>query len=298
MEAGRRFIQDVQRLPRLRAGQLGGQLHALGFATRQRRGRLAQREIIQANRGQRGQRGADLGDVVEQFQSLADGHVQHVRDRPAAIGDRQGLAVVTLPLADFALDPHVGQEVHFDALLAVPLAGLAASPRAIEAEPRGTITPDLGFGQMSKQFPDLIEDPGISGGVRGRGAAQRLLIDLDDLVDLIETHDLFKRPGLCLCPMQTAGDGLGQSFLNQRTLARSRDARDDGQRSQRNPQIDIPQVVHAGTQQLEPSAAGCVLQSGGVEQPPLLLPRGRLGTHPPGFRNGDFFTARQILAGQ
>ncbi len=130
VQAGRRLVEDVERLARVGPRQLGGQFHALGFAPRKRRRRLAQREIVETDRAQRRQKAADAGNVLEQLVRLADRHLEHVGNRMAAIGDGQRLAVVALAVARFALDPHVGQKVHLDALLAVPLAIVATAARA------------------------------------------------------------------------------------------------------------------------------------------------------------------------
>ena len=147
VQAGGWFVEQIQRLARLRLGQFRGEFHALGFAAGQRRCRLAQREIIESNRGQHRQRAADLGDVIEQLQRLTDRHVQHIGDALTAVLHRQRFGVVALAAADVALDPDIGQEVHFDQLLPVPFARFATAAGPVEAEPRRRVAPDLGFWQ-------------------------------------------------------------------------------------------------------------------------------------------------------
>ena len=66
-------------------GQLGGQLDALGLAAGERRRRLAEREVVEADVGQRLQDAADLRDVAEQLERFADAHGQHVGDRLALV---------------------------------------------------------------------------------------------------------------------------------------------------------------------------------------------------------------------
>ena len=177
MQAGRRLVEDVERLARVGPGQLGGEFHPLRFAPRERRGGLPQREIIEADRAQRRQKAADAGNVLEQLVRLADRHFEHVGDRMPAIGHAQRLAVVALAVARFALDPHVGQEVHLNALLAVPLAIVAAAPRPIEAEAGRLISADPRLGQPGEQFADRIEDARVSRRVRRGRVPQRLLVD-------------------------------------------------------------------------------------------------------------------------
>ena len=65
--------------------KFGGQFYALGLAAGERRGGLAEREIIEAHVAQRLQDAADLGDVLEKLHGLAAGHVQHLGDRLAVI---------------------------------------------------------------------------------------------------------------------------------------------------------------------------------------------------------------------
>ena len=81
VQAGRRLVEQVERLAGVGPGQLGGQLHALGLAAGQRRRRLAERQVVEPDVAQRLQDAADLRDVVEQLERLADAHVQHVGDR-------------------------------------------------------------------------------------------------------------------------------------------------------------------------------------------------------------------------
>ena len=57
--------------------------------------------------------------------------------------DGERLGVVALAAARLALDPHVGQEVHLDALLAVAFARLAAAAGHVEAEPPGRVAAEL-----------------------------------------------------------------------------------------------------------------------------------------------------------
>jgi hypothetical protein len=54
------------------------------------------------------------GDGVEEAQRLLDRHVQHVGDRLALEADLQGVAVITLAVADLAGDVDVRQELHLD----------------------------------------------------------------------------------------------------------------------------------------------------------------------------------------
>ena len=110
-------------------------------------GRLAERHVAEADVVERLQDVADLRDVAEQFERLADAHVEHVGDALAVVLDRERFGVVARAVAGVALDPHVGQEVHLDQLLALPFARLAAAALLVEAEPARVVAAELRFGQ-------------------------------------------------------------------------------------------------------------------------------------------------------
>ena len=102
----------------------------------------------------------------------------------------------------------------------------------------------------------MFEDAGVRRGVRCGGRAERLLVDDDQLAQVLQAEQFVVRTGLSRQPVQLARDRAGQRVVDQRTLARSTDTRDGGQRAEWNPQVDIPQVVLPGTEQFEPAAAG------------------------------------------
>jgi hypothetical protein len=93
-------------------------------------------------------------------------------------------------VADVALDPDVGQEVHLDLLLAVALAGLAAAARLVEAEPPRVVAAHLRLRQLREELTDQVEGAGVGRRVRAGREADRVLIDADDLVDLPQAEDV------------------------------------------------------------------------------------------------------------
>ena len=145
--------------PGVGPGQLGGQLDALGFAAGERRRRLAQRDVAQADVVQRLEDLADPRHVGEQLERGGDRHVEHVGDRPAVELDGQGLGRVAGAAAGVAGDPDIRQEVHLDPFLPGPLAGLAPAAGLIEAEPARRVTPHLGLGELGEELADQVEDP-------------------------------------------------------------------------------------------------------------------------------------------
>ena len=87
MQPRRRLVQDVERPAGvLRRGQLLGQLHPLRLAAAQRRGRLPQRQVAEADVLQRTQLRGDGRHVLQQRNGLLHGQRQHVGDGDAAVG--------------------------------------------------------------------------------------------------------------------------------------------------------------------------------------------------------------------
>ena len=256
VQAGRRFVQDVERAASLGAGQFSGQLDALRLAPRECRRRLPQREIVEPHRAQRGEYRPDLGNVLEQFVRLANRHLEHIGNRPPAVTDRQGVGVEPLPPALVALDPDIGQKVHLDLLLAVPLARFAPPAGPIETESPFAKAADLRLGERGIDLADQVEHPGVGRRI-GRGRApQGLLVHLDELVDLLEPTQFPVLARGLAAEVEVPRHGGRQRSLDQRTFPRTTHASDAHERPQRNAEIDPLQVVMRGPQQFQPAPAG------------------------------------------
>src|SRR5690606_34990649 len=141
-------------------------------------------DVAQTHALQRQHLVADRRHGGEEARSLFNRHIQNIRYALAFEDDFQRLAVVTLALADVAGDVDVGQEVHLDLDDAVALTGLAAAALDVEAEAAGTIAARLGLGEARMPVADRPEGAGVGGRVRARGAADRRLVDVDDLVEM------------------------------------------------------------------------------------------------------------------
>jgi hypothetical protein len=79
--------------------------------------------------------------------------------------------------------------VHLDFYHAVALAGLAAAALDVEGKAAGLVAARLGFRQAGKPVADRRECAGVGGGVAARGAADRRLVDVDDLVQKFQALD-------------------------------------------------------------------------------------------------------------
>ena len=131
-----------------------------------RRRWLTQRQVAQADIGQRLQNPPDLRDVGERLQCLADPHAEDIGDRLFLVADLERFRVISAAVTNVALDPDVGQEVHLNQLLPIALARLAAAARLVEREPPGRVAADLGLRQLREELPDEVEDAGVSSRVR------------------------------------------------------------------------------------------------------------------------------------
>ena len=79
--------------------------------------------------------------------------------------------------------------------------------------------------------------------VRARRAADRRLVDVDDLVDLLDAGDLLVGAGKLLRAVELAGEGAVQDLVDERALPRARDAGDAGQLAEREGDRDVLEVV-------------------------------------------------------
>ncbi len=164
---------------------------------------------------------------------LVHRHRQHLGDRLVAELDLQRFAIVALALADIAGDIDVGQEVHLDLQHAVALARLAAPALDVEAEPAGLVAARPAFRQFGEPVADRREQVGIGGGVGPRRAADRRLVDVDDLVELFQPLDAVVRRRHLAGAHQPARRRLVQRVHHQRGLAAAGHAGDAGERAQR-----------------------------------------------------------------
>ena len=117
--------------------QLLRQLHALGFAARERGGGLPELEIAQADIGQHLQARKRGGDIREQRQGFFDCHVEHLGNIVIAVVHRERLAGEAASVTGRAAHLHVGQELHLHRQNAGAFAALAAPTRHIEREVPG-----------------------------------------------------------------------------------------------------------------------------------------------------------------
>ena len=118
--------------------------------------------------------------------AFGDGHVEDVGDRLALVRDFECLAVVAFAVADLAGHEDIGQEVHLDLDDALALAGFAATAFDVEREAAGHVAARFASGHRGEELADRGEESGVGGRVRARRAADRALVDVDHLVEMLD----------------------------------------------------------------------------------------------------------------
>ena len=255
--------------------QLQRQLHALRLAARQRGRGLAQLDV--ADRPTSSSVLQLALDGRHGLQELVRGlhrHVEDLRDVAALVLHLQRLAVVALAVADLAGHVDVGQEVHLDLHHAVALAGLAAAAGHVEAEAPGPVAALARGVGLGHQLADRREQAGVGGRVAARRAADRRLVDVDDLVEVLDAFDRLVRGRLLVRAVERARHGGVERVVDQRRLARARDAGHAGEQADREGHAHVLQVVAGGADHADLLQVG--LRWRGAP------PRARRGARPPG----------------
>ena len=188
-----------------------------------------------------------FGRHPEKIIAFFDRHIEHVGDRLAFVEDFERLAIVAFALAGIARDVDVRQEVHLDLDKAVAGAFFAAATLDVEAEPPRLVPARLRLGQSGEPVANIGEGAGIGGGVGSRGAANGRLVDVDYLVEMFQPAQAVMRARHQPRTVQRARCRRLQCVDNQARLARTRNPGDAGEGANGNGQIDIAQIIGAGT---------------------------------------------------
>ena len=101
--------------------------------------------------------------------------------------------------------------------------------------------------RLGEELADVVEHAGVGGWIRPRGAPDGGLVDVDHLVEELDALDLAVPARERLGPVQLLGQGAQEDVVDQGRLARARDAGHRHQPAQRERDVDVVQVVLAGT---------------------------------------------------
>ena len=177
------FVADEERAFIAGLGEMGGEFDALGFATGERGGGLAEAEVAEADFVEEFQAGDEAGRLTEDANGLFDGKVEDLVDVEVLVANVEDGGLVAGSVALFADQFHVGQELHFDGNGAIALTGFAASAGDVEGEVAGGVAAALGFFGGGEEAATDIEGLDVGDGVGAGGATDGGLVDHDDIFD-------------------------------------------------------------------------------------------------------------------
>ena len=187
---------------------------------------------------------AQLRDLREEGQRLLDRHLEHVGDRLALEAHLERLLVVPVPVAGLALHVDVGQEVHLDLDRPVALARLAAAAAHVEREAARLVAAHLRLGRERVELADVREEVDVGRRVRARRAPDRLLVDVDHLVEDLDPLDRVVVARLDAHLVQPVRERLVDDLVHEGRLAGAGDARHRHELPDRELDVDPLQVVH------------------------------------------------------
>jgi len=156
-------------------------------------------------------------------------------------------------VADIARHVDVRQELHADQQLALPLAVLAAPALDVEAEAPRRVAAHLALRHLGIQRPDPVEHLGVRGRIAAGRPPDGTLVDVDNLVDLLQTLDGVVVAGPLPATVQHLGQPLVQDLHHQRALAAATDAGHTDELPQRDIDIDVLKVVLPRTPDRDPA---------------------------------------------
>ena len=233
------------------------QLHALVLAARQRRRRLAEPDVAQADVAQRLKAPDDAPlrrsvGFAEEFDGAVDSHVEYVVDVESAVFHLQHLALESLAAAGLAGDGDVGQELHGDGDGAVALAFLAAAADGVERKVGGGQAELLRRLLRGHQGAYLVVSLQISGRIGARRLADRVLIDEHYVAYPAErTLQLAEPARLLGGHLELTTEGAVEDVADEGRLARAADTRHGGHHAEREAHGDVLEVVFGGMSHLD-----------------------------------------------
>src|SRR4051812_4911712 len=243
VQTGGRFVEHVDRAASGPLLQLRGELDPLCLTAGERRRRLTEPHVAEADLDEGPHVPGDRGNGGEELGRLLDRHVEHLRDRLALEVHLERLAVVPRAVTHLAGDVDVREEVHLDLDSAVTGARLAAAALDIEGESPRLVPADLRLGRLREQPADVVEDARVRRGVRSRRAADRALVDVYDLVEVLKAADRLVPAGHLPGPVELVRQDRVEDVVDQGRLARAADPGNRDEAAQGEAHVDAPEVV-------------------------------------------------------
>src|SRR5690606_38104889 len=127
-------------------------------------------------------------------------------------------------------------------------AGLASAAFHIETEPSRLVSTRLGLGQGREEVADWCKEADVGCRIRPGSTADRILVDVDNFVDGIDSFDGAYPSNGQARPVQRIGNIRKENVGHQGRLTRTADPSNDGHCSKRESDVNSPQVVLLGTE--------------------------------------------------
>src|SRR5258706_8723511 len=187
-----------------------------------------------------------LRNIFENGQRVGIRPLEQVGDGVSVVFHCQRLVVVAASAADFAEHVNIGQKIHFNAALALALAGFAAATGNVEGKASRFVAALTRLGEHGVDIANGREHARVSCGIRARSAADRRLIDANYFIDVLRTHDRFVLARLFARAIKLASKCAVKNVIDQRGFTRARDSGDDRHYTQRESYIEIFEIVFLG----------------------------------------------------
>ncbi len=243
VEAGGWFVEEEECAAACCLREVAGEFEALGFAAGECRDWLAEFDVAEADGAERFDDTQDFFFAGEEFTGFVDGDVEDVGDRFAGDFDFENHVAIAAAVAVGAAEVDVAEELHFDVLETVAVAGGAPAFAAVEAERAGAVAAFFGEGLPGEEFSDFVECTDVAGGVGAGGLADGRLIDHDHVFDLGVAGDAFVFAGLFGGFVFEAEEAAVEDVFDERALAGATDAGDADEPVERNRNVDGFEVM-------------------------------------------------------
>ena len=232
VESGGRLVDDEE-IALAGRRELARELHALGLAAREPRRRLPECEVVEAERGERGQDPRRAEILAQELARLADAQAEDVGDVERASVQREahGERLRAEPAAPAGLARQPGRQKEAVTELdgAHPLACRAGALGSVEGEGRRRQA-----ARASEEVADARCEPRVRRRVRPRVSPDRGLVD---------DHGPQSRTGDRGAADRVAALERGDEHVaNERRLPRAGGAGDDGEAPDREVAVEAAQV--------------------------------------------------------
>ena len=198
--------------------KLGCKLHALRLPSGKGRGRLPEGDVSEADIIDGLKLPSDLRNVFEELQGVFHRHLKDIGDVFILVFHFKGFTVIAFPVTNLTWDVYIRKEMHLDLDDSVTTACFTAAALHVEAETAFFISAYLRFIRGGEYVTDIIEDPCIGRRIRPGRTADRGLVDVDDLIEMLDPLDFLMKPRLRLGVMKLLGKGLMKDLVDKGTL--------------------------------------------------------------------------------